>query len=322
MIIIEFDNPASPILKTSYILSMIDKHASSLALILLPGIQYYTGQYLDIERITAYAHSHDIIIGWDLAHAVGNVVLELHEWGVDFAAWCNYKYLNSGPGAIAGLFVHSKHGIVDENAIENGKEGFRPRLCGWWGGKKSTRFDMGNSKRFWITGDEINARFANHEPANSLDLAFVPIPGAGGFQVGNPSALALTAVLASLEVFSLTSMSALRTKSIALTKYLQDLLLQPSSSIGNDHISRLYEIITPSNPVERGAQLSVRLKSGLLEGVMELLEEAGVVVDARKPDVVRVAPAPLYNTYTEIWDFVHIFKDACEKVKARQTENN
>lgn len=149
MVLIEPDNPESPTLTTSHIISTIEKHASSTALILLPGIQYYTGQYFNIERITAYAHSHDITIGWDLAHAVGNVDLKLHEWGVDFAAWCNYKYVNSGPGAIAGLFVHSKHGSVDTSAIKSGKQGFRPRLCGWWGGEKTSRFEMGNGRSFF-----------------------------------------------------------------------------------------------------------------------------------------------------------------------------
>lgn len=127
--------------------------------------------------------------------------------------------------------------------------------------------------------------------------------------------------MASLEVFSLTSMSAIRTKSVALTKYLEDLLLQPSAMVEGSHFPQPYEIITPSNPAERGAQLSVRLRPGFLEGVMRSLEHAGIVVDERKPDVVRVAPAPLYNTYTEVWDFVHIFRDACKKVEDEQASN-
>ena len=141
---------------------------------------------------------------------------------------------------------------------------------------------------------------------------FVPIPGAGGFQVGNPSALAQTAVIASLEVFAQTSMEAIRAKSLKLTGFLENLLLQPPSH-GS---SNLYHIITPSNAEERGAQLSVRLESGMLEGVMKELEVAGVVVDERKPDVIRVAPAPLYNTFTEVWQFVNIFRAACEKVSS------
>ena len=137
---------SSVTLSTSHILSVIDLHASSTALILLPGIQYYTGQFLDVKTITAYAHSKAIIIGWDLAHAAGNVELYLHEWDVDFAAWCNYKYINAGPGAVAGLFVHEKHGHVDMTAKDRSEETFRPRLCGWWGGEKSSRFKMGNRK--------------------------------------------------------------------------------------------------------------------------------------------------------------------------------
>lgn len=144
--LIEPEDPSVATISTSHILSVIDKHASTTALILLPGIQYYTGQYLDIKAITAHAHGHGIIIGWDLAHAVGNVDLRLTEWDVDFAAWCNYKYVNSGPGAIGGLFVNSRHGQVDVSAMENGADGFRDRLCGWWGGDKAMRFAMGNRR--------------------------------------------------------------------------------------------------------------------------------------------------------------------------------
>ena len=148
MVVIEPTDVESSTISTSHILSRIDEHASSTALILLPGIQYYTGQYLDIKRITAHAHSHGLIIGWDLAHAVGNVDVQLHEWGADFAAWCNYKYVNSGPGSIAGLFVHEKHGNVDAAAIRDNREGFQPRLCGWWGGSNETKFEMGSCYYF------------------------------------------------------------------------------------------------------------------------------------------------------------------------------
>ncbi len=137
LVIIEPQTPDLATLSTAHILSVIEKHATSTALILLPGIQYYTGQCLDIEQITAKARALGILIGWDLAHAVGNVILELAQWEVDFAAWCNYKYVNSGPGAIGGLFVNARHGKVDS------KTGFRPRLSGWWGGDKSLRFQMG-----------------------------------------------------------------------------------------------------------------------------------------------------------------------------------
>lgn len=146
MVLIEPIDGESPNISISHVFSTIDKHASSAALILLPGIQYYTGQYFDIKRITAHAHSHGIISGWDLAHAVGNVDMELHNWNVDFAVWCNYKYVNAGPGAIAGLFVHEKHSSVDTGALEDDREGFRPRLSGWWGSDKATRFEMDNRK--------------------------------------------------------------------------------------------------------------------------------------------------------------------------------
>ena len=291
MVLIEPEDDEMVTISTSHTLSMIDKHAASTALILLPGIQYYTGQYLDIPTITAHAHSCGILIGWDLAHAVGNVELKLHDWDVDFAVWCNYKYLNSGPGSIAGLFVHQNHGSVDIEAIKHNENGFRPRLSGWWGGDRSIRFGMGDK--------------------------FVPIPGAAGYQLGNPSALALSTVLASLEVFALTSMTAIQKKSRALTEYLASLLMQPSDG----SVPGPYRIITPADPVQRGAQLSVRLNPGLLNGVLKVLEEKGVVVDERQPDVIRVAPAPLYNTFTEVWDFVQIFRAACQAAQQGVVEN-
>lgn len=141
MVLIEPDRPEGT-LSTAHILRTIDKHALETALILLPGIQFYTGQYLDVRTITHHAHSKGLLIGWDCAHAAGNVELRLHDWDVDFAVWCNYKYLNSGPGAIGAMFVHERHGKVDMNT----KEPFRPRLCGWWGADKETRFQMDNSE--------------------------------------------------------------------------------------------------------------------------------------------------------------------------------
>ena len=289
ILLVPKDPDSSPLLDTAHILNIIDRHAADTALILFPGVQFYTGQYFDIATITAYAHSRDILIGWDLAHAVGNVDLYLHDWEVDFAVWCNYKYLNSGPGSIAGLFVHEKHGYVDVEAVSRGDRGYRPRLSGWWGGDRSTRFQMGNK--------------------------FVPIPGAAGFQLGNPSALALTTVLASLEVFSLTSMSAIRKKSIDLTGYLLGLLLRDGGSFAD-----AYNVVAPLDPAQRGAQLSIKLKPGLLQGVLKVLEENSVIVDERKPDVIRVAPAPLYNTFTEVWDFVQIFRLACQHAQADQVD--
>lgn len=308
MVLIEPVESTQTTISTSHIQSIIDEHASSTALILLPGVQYYTGQYFDIPTITAHAHHHGITIGWDLAHAVGNVELSLHDWDVDFAVWCSYKYLNCGPGAIAGLFVHEKHGQVDKDEMKHGQVGFRPRFSGWWGGDKATRFAMGNRKStcfVWlVTSPSVGV--------SAYRLAeFVPIPGAAGFQVGNPCALAICPLLASLEIFELTSMSAIRSKSVMLTNYLEELLCRSELLDAAERPAKLFRIITPSNPAERGAQLSIRLKPGLLEGVMAKLEQQGVVVDERKPDVVRVAPAPLYNTFSEVWEFVGIFIRAC-----------
>lgn len=144
MVMIEPENLDMPTLSTEQIVKVIDDNASSTALVLLSAIQFYTGQYFDIERITAHAHSKGVMVGWDCAHAAGNVDLRLHDWDVDFAAWCNYKYLNSGPGGVAGLFVHERHGRVDEKQ-PNSDETFRPRFAGWWGGDIKTRFNMENS---------------------------------------------------------------------------------------------------------------------------------------------------------------------------------
>ncbi|KAL8670200.1 MAG: hypothetical protein Q9168_005246 [Polycauliona sp. 1 TL-2023] len=292
MVLIEPSDPGQATLTTAQIMATIDEHASTTALLLLPGVQYYTGQCFDMQAITAHAHSHGIIVGWDLAHAVGNVELQLHAWEVDFAVWCSYKYLNCGPGAIGGLFVHETHSRVDKEAMENGREGYRPRLSGWWGGDKATRFQMGSK--------------------------FVPIPGAGGFQVGNPCALAICPLLASLEIFAMASMAAIRSKSIILTRYLEELLHLKTLRAAEDGGEELYRIITPPGTTERGAQLSIRLKGGLLEGVMAELEEQGVVVDERKPDVIRVAPAPLYNTFSEVWGFVAVFDVACTKANSKE----
>jgi len=253
--------------------------------VLLPGIQFYSGQFFDIELITRHCHALGITAGWDLAHAIGNVPLKLHDWNVDFAVWCNYKYMNAGPGVIGGAFVHEQHGKVEETSSEQADNDtqlqYRPRLSGWWGSDKSSRFAMANK--------------------------FVPIPGASGFQLSNPSALDMTSVMASLDVFSMTTMDALRERSLRLTGYLEARLLRYEGG------EPPYTIITPSNPAERGAQLSVLLKPGLLDNVLHHLEENGVVVDERKPDVLRIAPAPLYNSFHDIHRFIVVFHDACRK---------
>ncbi|EWC44097.1 hypothetical protein DRE_07154 [Drechslerella stenobrocha 248] len=235
-------------LDTSDILRIIEDNRESTAMILLPGVQYYTGQLFEMEKITKFAKDRGIVIGWDLAHAVGNVELNLHDWNVDFAVWCSYKYLNSGPGAIGGIFVHES-------------QSKRGRLTGWWGHDKATRFTMENE--------------------------FSAIPGAAGFQHSNPSVLATVCLLGSLRVFSRATMKAIREKSIRLTGYMEKRLLSDQES------SEHYTIITPRSYFERGAQLSLLFKGGIMEPVYEKLEAAGIVVDKRQPDVIRVAPAPL-----------------------------
>mgnify|MGYP002621311740 CR=1 FL=1 len=275
MVTISSKTSSDNVLTTEEILSVIEEHASTTALLLLPGIQYYTGQLFDIPAITAFAHKHGIFVIWDLAHAVGNVPLSLHDWDVDAAVWCSYKYLNSGPGCIGGLFVHSRNSTVTRLITdEKPEEGYVNRLAGWWGNDKATRFIMANK--------------------------FHPVSGAAGFQISNPSVLDITSLCASLEVFHAAGgVAKLREKSILLTGFLEELLDSMS-----EEDKALFRIITPRDPKQRGAQLSLMLKPGLLETVMRELEARGIVVDERKPDVIRVAPAPLYNTFEDCVDFV------------------
>jgi kynureninase len=303
LVIIEPSDPEKHYYSTAQVMRTIKAHASSTALLLLPGIHFYSGQYFDIPVITSFAHSLGITVGWDLAHAAGNVPLKLHDWSIDFAVWCTYKYLNAGPGAIAGMFVHSKHSRVSPPLEEGSKEwreaekrgdmdaqlGYRRRLSGWWGSDKGSRFRMENR--------------------------FVPIPGAAGWQVSNPSVLDTTSVIASLEVFNQVGMERLRERSVRLTEYLEWLLLNWDM---HDLGERPYILLTPSNREERGAQISVKLEEGLLEDVMESLEEDGVVVDERRPDVVRVAPAPLYNSFEDCWRFMYFFHKALVKAKGKK----
>lgn len=259
------------LMTTEHICSLIDQHADELALILLPGIQYYSGQLLDIKTITAHAHSHGITIGWDCAHAAGNVELKLHEWDVDFACWCTYKYMNAGAGAVGGAFVHSKHGDNGSNV----------GLKGWYGHDKSSRFLMDNK--------------------------FVPTPGAQGFQCSNPSVVDLTCLSGSLSIFEKTTMAQLRSKALLLTAYAEHLLSGIASR--NQHEGKTpFEIITPSDPRWRGTQLSVLLQEDLMEIVSDALVEGGVVCDKRKPGCIRVAPVPMYNTFEDVWRFMRFFE--------------
>jgi kynureninase len=264
-------------ISTARILALIDEHASTTALLLLPGIQYYTGQLFDIPLITAHAHSHGITVGWDLAHAVGNVELALHDWDVDFAVWCTYKYLNAGPGSIAGAFVHQRH----HHSCDGG---FRNRLSGWYGAEKRVRFEM--------VGWE----------------GFRPAEGAHGYQVSNPSAVDLASLTGALAAFGETGMGELRDKALVLTGWLEEGVGRGEK--GED----AFAVITPGNPLDRGSQLSLLLRPGLLEGVSEALAESGVVCDVRKPDVIRVAPVPMYCRFEDVWGFVESFRSALERV--------
>ncbi|KAK0671337.1 pyridoxal phosphate-dependent transferase [Cercophora samala] len=265
-------------LTTESILATITEHASSTALVLLPGIQYYTGQLLDVKTITAHAHALGILcVGWDLAHAAGNVPLHLHDWNVDFAVWCTYKYINAGPGSTAGLFLHQKH--HDKNL---------DRLEGWYGADKSVRFLM--------------------------EKEFRPSRGASGWQLSNPSAIDLASVSAALGVFESLGekyMERLRDKAVVLTGYLEHLLEGLiRDEVGKKGEEQAFRIITPGSPLERGTQLSLMLREGILESVSKVLAEEGVVCDARKPDVIRVAPVPMYCRFEDVWKFVEILKGA------------
>jgi len=247
--------------------SLLEQHGSEIALVLLGGVNFFTGQFFDIRRLTAAAQKHGCIVGIDLAHAIGNVPLQLHDWNVDFAVWCSYKYLNSGPGAVGGAFVHERH--ATNRTL--------PRFAGWWGNDPATRFRM------------------------HLEPEFVPVPSADSWALSNPPILSLAPLRASFAIFDEAGgMSALREKSMQLTGYLQFLLDRASS--------KLYTVITPREPRERGCQLSILAHEHPKE-LFANLEAAGVKCDFREPNVIRTAPTPLYNTYHEVWRFARLLAD-------------
>ena len=236
-----------------------------VALLLIGSTNYYTGQSFPLKKITELGHRHGSKVGFDLAHGAGNIQPNLHETGPDFAVWCSYKYLNSGPGSVGGCFVHERHA--------NNKE--LKRFTGWWGHNKQTRFNM------------------RHE--------FDPIPGAEGWQLSNPPILSLAAIRASLAIFDEAGFENIRAKSVKITNYLEYLLKE----IEGDQI----EIITPQNPEERGCQLSIKVKNAN-KALFDKLMAAGVISDWREPNVIRVAPAPLYNSFEDVYKMV-------ERLKAR-----
>lgn len=247
--------------------AVLENQSDEIALIMLGGVNYYTGQLFDMKAITEIAHKNNIVAGFDLAHAAGNIHLKLHDWGIDFAAWCSYKYLNSGPGGIAGIFVHEKHLEKD-----------LPRFEGWWGQNKKTRFLMGRE--------------------------FDGIRTAEGWQLSNPPIFQLAALNASLDIFEEVGMEKLNIKTKKLTGYLEQLV----NSLGKDTI----EIITPSDETQRGCQLSIRVKNAD-KSLFEKLTKQNIISDWREPDVIRVAPVPLYNSYEDCYKFSDILKKTLTK---------
>ncbi|MCH2215243.1 MAG: kynureninase [Flavobacteriales bacterium] len=253
------------------ILQKIEENADQLALVFWGGVNYYSGQFFDLESIAKAGHQAGAVVGYDLAHAAGNVPLSLHEWGVDFAAWCTYKYLNSGPGSVSGIFVHEKHASSFD----------LPRFAGWWGHDKEERFKMAQE--------------------------FKPMHGAEGWQLSNAPVFVMAPHIASLELFHEASFDKLREKSILLTAFLEEVIMEVARSNDAD-----IEIITPRDPRRRGCQLSL-LAHGRGKELFNFLQENGVFADWREPNVIRIAPVPLYNSYDDAYKFGEILSKAYSK---------
>ena len=260
--------PGSYYLSTEKIIETIEKQEGEIALIVLGGINYLTGQAFDLSAIALAARKRNILFGLDLAHAIGNIPLKLHDWEVDFAVWCSYKYLNAGPGGVGGYFIHEKHATNSE----------LPRLAGWWGNNEKTRFKM--------------------------EKGFDPIPTAEGWQLSNAPVLSMAAQWSALEIFQKAGMEKVREKSIALTGYLEYLLNEHIINKG-DNLN--LKILTPKNPEARGCQLSLSIQKDALKAY-KAISEAGFIVDYREPDIIRVAPTPLYNQFIEVFRFVNFLK--------------
>ncbi len=249
-------------LRTKDILAVVRKVNEELATVILGSVNYYTGQAFDMQSITKAGHEAGAYVGFDMAHGAGNLEMNLHDWNVDFAAWCSYKYLCAGPGAPAGIFIHKTH-----------HDWAGPRLTGWWGHNKNTRFEMGPD--------------------------FDPIQTAEGWQISNAPVMGMAPLLAAMEIFDEAGMTAIRLKSEKLTGFLEHLIAVNLPAVS---------IITPTNPIERGCQLSLVVPGG--ENTFEKISKKGVVCDWRKPDVIRVAPHPLFNRYTEVYDFVNLLEQS------------
>jgi kynureninase len=254
-------------LRSEDVVAAIEREGDSLCSVMLAGVDFLTGNRLDLALIVDAAHRVGATAGFDLAHAAGNVPLSLHEWGADWAAWCHYKYMNSGPGAIGGAFVHERH------ATSN-----LPRFGGWWGNEPATRFKM------------------------HLIPEFEPVAGADGWQLSNPPIMALAPLLASLELFDRAGMERLRLKSRVLTGWLHWLL--------RERFADEIDVITPTDVESRGAQLSLRFRRRNARAVHAALREQGAVTDFREPDVIRIAPAPFYNGFLEVYRLAEIMGPA------------
>ncbi|MFN5031194.1 MAG: kynureninase [Flavobacteriia bacterium] len=254
------------------ILSKIEELGDELALVMIGGVNYYTGQLFDMAAITKAGHSVGAIVGFDLAHAAGNINLQLHDWGLDFAAWCSYKYLNSSPGGVSGMFVHERHANKPE----------LPRFAGWWGHDKSSRFMM--------------------EPG------FKPMQGAEGWQLSNAPVLGMAAHLASVEIFEEAGMDRIGEKRDLMTAFLE-FVIDDISERNKDRVS--FELITPRDKTKRGAQLSIMAK-GQGKALFDALSAEGVVADWREPNVIRVAPAPLYNSFEDCYWFGQLLEKAIQ----------
>ncbi|MFC0773184.1 kynureninase [Terrimonas alba] len=261
------------IIQTEDILSVIRENKDETALVLFGAVNYYTGQLFDIKKITDAAQAAGAYAGFDLAHAAGNVELKLHDWNVDFASWCSYKYLNSGPGAVSGIYIHDRHVTNKE----------LPRFAGWWGYTKATRFKM--------------------------EKGFEPIPSAEGWQLSNAPVLSMAAHKASLDIFDEAGMDRLITKARLLSGYLHFIL----EEINKQQKVKWIEVITPANETERGCQSSMlMLKKG--KEIFTALTENAVVADWREPNVIRVAPVPLYNTFEDVWRFGEIMRTVINRI--------
>ncbi|MEP6280328.1 MAG: kynureninase, partial [Nonlabens ulvanivorans] len=243
--------------------SILKNQGDEIALVMIGAVNYYTGQLFELKKIADLCHSYGIMVGYDCAHGAGNVDLQLHDSGADFAVWCTYKYMNAGPGSLGGCFVHERHA---NNAD-------LPRFTGWWGHNKDTRFKMRDD--------------------------FEPMRGAEGWQLSNPPILSMVAIRASLDLFAQAGFENLRKKSIKMTNYLEFLLQE----LDGDRIS----IITPSDPKDRGCQLSLAVKNAD-KSLFDAITEKGVIADWREPDVIRIAPVPLYNNFEDCWRFVDVLK--------------